>query len=121
MRKTLRQIVPRVLFPKICFTGKQRSYEGGIFLLELVYPTDYPFKPPKISFVTRFSHLNINSSGAIGVDILRNRWSPLLTTRSLLTDPNVDDPFVPEIAQVYKADRARYDETAKEWTVKYAQ
>lgn len=38
----------------------------------------------------------------------------------MLTDPNPDDPLVPEIAHVYKTDPKRYEETAKEWTRKYA-
>ena len=34
----------------------------------------------------------------------------------MLTDPNPDDPLVPEIAHVYKTDRARYEASAREWT-----
>lgn len=44
----------------------------------------------------------------------------LLSICSLLTDPNPDDPLVPEIAHLYKTDKARYEETARQWTVKYA-
>ena len=44
----------------------------------------------------------------------------LLSICSLLTDPNPDDPLVPDIARIYKTDRAKYGETAKEWTRKYA-
>lgn len=71
----------------------------------------------------------------------------LLSICSLLTDPNPDDPLVrypyspllshsvdvplsdgshphrnqvPEIAQLYKTNRAKYEETAREWTRKYA-
>ncbi len=39
----------------------------------------------------------------------------LLSICSLLTDP-----LVPEIAHIYKTDRQRYEETAREWTRKYA-
>lgn len=42
----------------------------------------------------------------------------LLSICSLLTDPNPDDPLVPEIANLYKTDRARYESTAREWTRK---
>lgn len=44
----------------------------------------------------------------------------LLSICSLLTDPNPDDPLVPDIARIYKTDRTKYGETAREWTRKYA-
>ena len=44
----------------------------------------------------------------------------LLSICSLLCDPNPDDPLVPEIARIYKTDRERYNELAREWTRKYA-
>ena len=48
------------------------------------------------------------------------RRAVLLSICSMLTDPNPDDPLVPEIAHVYKTDRPRYEATAREWTRKYA-
>ena len=102
-------------------------YQGGVFFLTIHFPTDYPFKPPKVSFTTRIYHPNINSNGSICLDILRSQWSPALTISkvllsicSLLCDPNPDDPLVPEIARIYKTDRDKYNELAREWTRKYA-
>ncbi|KAJ3216826.1 Ubiquitin-conjugating enzyme E2 4 [Dinochytrium kinnereticum] len=102
-------------------------YSGGVFFLSIHFPTDYPFKPPKLNFTTRIYHPNINSNGSICLDILRDQWSPALTISkvllsicSMLTDPNPDDPLVPEIAHVYKTDRSRYEATAREWTRKYS-
>ena len=37
----------------------------------------------------------------------------------MLTDPNPEDPLVPDIAHLYKTDRTRYEATAREWTRKY--
>jgi len=102
-------------------------FEGGVFFLNIHFPTDYPFKPPKFAFTTRIYHPNINSNGAICLDILRSQWSPALTVSkvllsicSLLCDPNPDDPLVPEIARLYKTDLHKYNECAREWTRKYA-
>ncbi|KAI4554055.1 hypothetical protein MJG53_016544 [Ovis ammon polii x Ovis aries] len=89
-------------------------YQGGVFFLTIHFPTDYPFKPPKVVFTTKIYHPNINSNGSICLDILRSQWSPALTVSkvllsicSLLCDPNPDDPLVPEIAHTYKADREK--------------
>jgi ubiquitin-conjugating enzyme E2 D/E len=103
-------------------------YEGGIFNLSINFPTDYPFSPPKIIFLTQVYHPNVTtSSGAICLDILKSNWSPalnigkvLLSISSLLTDPNPDSPLEGGIATLYKSDRAKYNEACKDFTRKHA-
>ena len=51
-------------------------YAGGVFFLDIHFPSDYPFKPPKVTFRTRIYHCNVNSSGQICLDILKEQWSP---------------------------------------------
>ena len=103
-------------------------FAGGVFFLNIHFPTDYPFKPAKLNFTTRIYHPNINSNGSICLDILKDNWSPALTVSkvllsvcSLLTDCNPHDPLVGSIAQQYLNDRPLHDKTAAEWTRRYAQ
>ena len=102
-------------------------YEGGVFRLAIEFPDDYPFKPPKVRFLTKVYHPNINSQGIICLDILKHEWSPALTIKSvllsissLLTDPNPDDPLAGDVARVYKSNRGEYERVAREWTQQYA-
>ena len=106
---------------------RDSPYQGGVFWLKIHFPKDYPFKPPKVMFLTKIYHPNISSSGAICIDILKDNWSPALTISkvllcicSLLDDPNPDDHLVPDIAELFKNDRDAYNVKARDTTMVYA-
>ena len=108
---------------------KDSPYENGIFELKIIFPPNYPFNPPNISFVTTIWHPNIScESGSICLDILdRGIWSAALKTPqvllsliSLLTDPNAGDPLNSKAGRMYRDEKDEYNRTVREYIKKYA-
>lgn len=103
-------------------------YVGGCFFIHVTFPNDYPFRPPKCKFQTKIYHPNVHESGDFCVNGLKEGWSPALTIskivlqiQDLMANPNHDHCCcVAEIAEILVKDRKKYEETAKEWTLKYA-
>ena len=102
-------------------------YKKGIFFLNIRFDQTHPYNPPKITFINKVFHSNININGKISLAILNDEWSPvitihkiLLSIRSLLADPDLTNPLVPEIAALYKNNRELHHKKAKEWTKKHA-
>ncbi len=105
----------------------QSPYEGGIFKLELFLGSEYPMEPPKVRFLTKLYHPNVDKLGRICLDILKDKWSPalqirtvLLSIQALLSAPNPDDPLDNQIADLWKTNCPRATSNAREWTAKYA-
>mmetsp|Transcript_10752 Transcript_10752/g.19444 ORF Transcript_10752/g.19444 Transcript_10752/m.19444 type:complete len:240 (-) Transcript_10752:2084-2803(-) len=108
--------------------GPSRSpYHGGLFFVDIHFPPDYPFQPPRLRFRTRIFHCNIDSSGNVALSVLSESWSPAYTISRVLGDiwsllkvPDLAHAIVPSIAQLYTQDPQEFVEIARQWTIRFA-
>lgn len=113
---------------QLALSGPDNSpYFGGTFLLSLVFPEDYPFGAPKLRFLTKIYHPNIDIKGGVCMGVLKDDWRPVITVQkllvmvnALLVQPNPDDPLNVEAAKLLVSDPKAYAEKAKTITEKYA-
>ena len=46
-------------------------YEGGVYRVNVLFPSDYPFHPPSIQFLSNMLHINVSETGVPCLGILK--------------------------------------------------
>lgn len=90
-------------------------YAGIVYKMTLDFPADYPLSPPLIKFTSPVWHPNVDMSGNICLDILKEKWSAvynvtsiLLSLQSLLNNPNNASPLNAQAAELWDSDPKEY-------------
>jgi ubiquitin-conjugating enzyme E2 G1 len=110
-------------------------YEGGFFKARLVFPKDFPNKPPTMTFQSEMWHPNIYKNGEVCISILHDpgedphnshetaeeRWRPILGVEqilmsviSMLSDPNDESPANLDAAIQWRNDRAGFKKKVRQ-------
>ena len=102
-------------------------YANGTWLLTIDIPQDYPFKPPRLRFVTPIYHCNISVDGVICLSLLQDAWSPALSirkaldaVRALVLSPDGYNPLDAYKGALYKDDLPLYKAEATKHTLENA-
>ena len=115
---------------------KDSSYKGGVFILNIIFPNDYPKHPPEVCFKTPIYHVNVNPMkshqknaeplGHVCISTL-NWWKPEYTMIEVLTNifglfymANPDSPYGLDRANELRNNRPLYEDKIKYFTKKYA-
>ncbi|KAI5807633.1 putative ubiquitin conjugating enzyme, partial [Peziza echinospora] len=93
----------------------ETHYENLTFKLLFVFPSNYPYAPPTVTFTTPMFHPNVDMAGRICLDILKDKWSAvynvqsvLLSLQSLLGEPNNKSPLNGQAAELWEKNPAEY-------------
>jgi len=110
---------------EVLIIGPQDThFEGGFFKAHLIFPKEYPLRPPKMKFITDIWHPNVEKNGDVCISILHEpgddkwgyekaseRWLPvhtvetiLMSVISLLADPNDESPANVDAAKEWRED-----------------
>ena len=124
---------------------KNSPYEGGTYLLDILFPRDYPFRAPKIKFLTKIFNPYVNFDGKIYEFLISGEWQPTKTCEQLIesifhfiAEPDENhitkflsptsstnrydyDSFIdPNISHIYKTNKSKFNIIARKWAIKYA-
>lgn len=86
----------------------ETPYVGQKYKLQLEFTNSYPYSAPIVKFLTPCFHPNVDLSGVICLDILKDKWSALydvttilLSIQSLLGEPNNESPLNLKAAELW--------------------
>ena len=102
-------------------TGAEGTpYNGLVYKLKIEFPNNYPFTPPKLQFTNGMFHPNVDQQGNICLDILKDKWTPvlnvtkaLLSVLAIMAEPNPSSALNMDAATLYTSNLDAYAERVK--------
>uniref|UniRef100_A0A3P9BP17 E2 ubiquitin-conjugating enzyme n=1 Tax=Maylandia zebra TaxID=106582 RepID=A0A3P9BP17_9CICH len=99
-------------------------YDKGAFRIEIIFPAEYPFKPPKITFKTKIYHPNIDEKGQVCLPIISvENWKPATKTCqviqclvAMVNMPQPEHPLRADLAEETQRSSQRNTVKSDLWT-----
>eukprot|EP01031_Cornospumella_fuschlensis_P031864 gene31864-38527_t len=108
--------------------GKENTdWAGGVYKVIMVFPNDYPVKPPRVVFRPPLFHPNVFTSGDICLSILKEEdgWRSSITIKQilvgiqeLLDEPNPLSAAHSEAVNLFIRNKAAYKRKIREQAAK---
>ena len=115
------------IWTAIILGEKGTPHEGGIYYLSIIFPDEYPFRPPRISILNKVFNPQISQEGKkIHLDTLGNYYTPMLSIRELVEKIKVilhepqESHHESEAKDIYEGDKEKYNSIVKDYVLKYA-
>jgi ubiquitin-conjugating enzyme E2 M len=112
--------VTQVLMVRVCpFAGLWAKHN---FDFKFTIPDDFPFERPSVRCETRIWHPNIEETGGVCLNILRDNYTPVMSLGHLLTglqflftEPNPLSPLNNEASEQFTKKPQEFKQKAQEY------
>jgi len=109
------------------FSGpKGTPYEGGVWIISITIPPEYPFKAPSAEFKTKIWHPSVTDKGEICLPLLL-KWSPVYKISNIMLDIKDKLENIPEedasnvdAATQFKEDKALFEKNVEDYKKQFA-
>jgi len=100
---------------RVYITPQDGYWKGAKYEFSFQIPEHYPHSPPKIHCKTQIYHPNIDLEGKVCLNILREKWTPVLDLSQVIfglihifIEPNPKDPLNHEAAELLRRDPEQF-------------
>ncbi|XP_023175798.1 ubiquitin-conjugating enzyme E2-18 kDa [Drosophila hydei] len=108
---------------------EKAPYNKGAFRIEVSFPDQYPFMPPRILFKTQIYHPNVDEKGQVCLSIITaDNWKPTTRTEQvfqalidIVHNPQPEHPLRSDLAEEFVKDHKKFMKSAEEFTKKNAE
>ncbi|OQR73236.1 ubiquitin-conjugating enzyme E2 L3-like, partial [Tropilaelaps mercedesae] len=118
-----------ILLWQVLIVPEKPPYNKGAFRVEIQFPPEFPFKPPRLMFLTKIYHPNVDAEGSVCLPIIfPEKWKPatrvqrvLQELATLVAEPEPNHPMRTDLAEEFTKDRKKFMKNAEDFTKKYAE